>query len=85
MRGLSKLDVDKVRHFVLAMEVLDKLQCLYGGDSHIAQEEEEEPCCSSNKLEHGEVDGHHSRIDEEDALEEIPCFSEASTSGSDKY
>jgi len=36
MKGLSKSDADKVRHYESEKEVLDKLQCLYGGDRHEA-------------------------------------------------
>lgn len=45
MKVLSKTDVDKVNNCKLTMEMLDILQCIYGGDSHVAQEETEEPCC----------------------------------------
>jgi len=53
MKGLSKSDVDKVRHCESGKEVLDKLQCLYGGDNHVAQEEVEELCFPRNEEKHG--------------------------------
>jgi len=39
MKGLSKPDVDKMRHCELAKEMLDRLQCLYGGERYTTQEE----------------------------------------------
>lgn len=49
MKGLSKSDVDKVSHCRTIKEILDKLQCLYGGDSREFQEKVEEPYISSSE------------------------------------
>ena len=75
MKGLSKLDANKARHCESTNEVLDILQCLYGEDSHVAQEKAEQPCYSNNELERGEVDAHHTHVDEEEVSEERPCYS----------
>ena len=65
MKGISKPNADKVRHCESAKEVLDILQCLYGGDNHVAKEKAEESCSSSNELEYGEVVAYHTRVDDE--------------------
>ena len=84
MRGLSKTDADKVRHYESAINMLSSLQCLHSVDIHIAQEEAKEPCCSGNEPEHGEVVTHHILADEEEVSEERPCCSESITSGDDE-
>jgi len=59
LKGLAKSDDDKVKNSESTKEVLNRLQCLYCGDSHVAQEEFEEHCCSNNESEVGEVFAHH--------------------------
>jgi len=42
MKGLSKLDDDKVRHYETTKETLEKLQCLYGEERCEASEKVDE-------------------------------------------
>jgi len=81
LKGLSELDADELRHYESTKEVLNNLQCIDGGDSHLAQEEAQQPCFSRNEPEHDEITTHHIPVDEEDVLEEILCCSEVNTSG----
>jgi len=76
MKGISKSDADKVSHCESTKDMLDKLQCLYEGDIHVAQEKDEEPCCSSNESEHAEFVSHHARVDGEEVLKGRSCCSE---------
>lgn len=66
INGISKLDGNKVRHCESTKEVVDKVQCLYGGDSHVAQEKAEDPYCSRNQPKHGEVVAHRTHVNDED-------------------
>ena len=51
MKGLSKPNVDRVRHYESLKEMLDRMQCLYGGERYTAQEEVVEPCFSRSEPE----------------------------------
>ena len=76
MKGLSELDLDKIRNCETIREMLDRIQCLYGGNSHVAQEEVEEPWFSSNEPEHGKVASRHTLVDDDEVSKERPCFLE---------
>ena len=52
MKGLSKPNVDKVRHCETIKEMLDILQCLYGEDCNVVQEKAKETYCSSCEPKH---------------------------------
>ena len=52
MKGLSKLDAKEVRHYDIAKEMIEKLQCLYGKDCNVAQEKAEEPFNSNSEPKH---------------------------------
>lgn len=49
MKGMSKLDAEKVRHCETTKEMLDILQCLHGGGSHKTTKEIDESYCLSSE------------------------------------
>jgi len=85
MKGISKLDADKVRYCELVKEVLERLRCLYEGHSHVSQEKDEEPCCFRNESEHAKVVYHHIQVDDEEFLEGRSCCSEGKLFLCDKW